>query len=134
MAYHIDTGLIKEKFKLDTECPLCDIRAVCEEQFLHEFLNDAVMEEGFRGKVNKLGFCAKHFDMMFARQNKLSLALQVSSRMTTMMDKLVAVDNPKQATKVANAIDDFGKTCIICKLTDESMEKYYITIAEMYKR
>ena len=32
MAYHIDTGLIKEKFKVDCECPLCEIKKIVEEK------------------------------------------------------------------------------------------------------
>ena len=74
MGYHIDTGLIKDKFKVDCECPLCEIKSVVEEQLLHEFLNDAVMEEKIRLQVGKLGFCEKHFDMLFSRPNKLSVA------------------------------------------------------------
>ena len=80
MHYHIDTGLIYEKFKTDCECPLCAIEKKVTEQFLHEFLNDAVMEDDTRIKVGKKGFCAKHFDMLFARKNKLSVALQIRTR------------------------------------------------------
>ena len=56
MSYHIDTGLIKEKFAENSECPLCAIQKVAEEQFLHEFLNDAVMEDDTRIRVGKRGF------------------------------------------------------------------------------
>ena len=58
MIYHVDTGLIIDKFKENSECPLCAIQGVVEEQFLHEFLNDAVMEDSTREKVNKYGFCS----------------------------------------------------------------------------
>ena len=134
MAYHIDTGLIKEKFKVDCECPLCEIQAIVEEQFLHEFLNDAVMEEGMRGKVNKFGFCSRHFDMLFIRQNKLSVALQIASRMNTILDHITDANNVKSALKQAEKLESDQSTCIICNLAEESMEKYYRTIAEMYKR
>lgn len=80
MGYHIDTGLIKDKFKEDTECPLCEIRKVAEKQFLHEFLNDAVMADDCRIEVRKKGFCAEHFGKLFAGQNKLSVALQTETR------------------------------------------------------
>jgi hypothetical protein len=80
MKYHIDTGLIVDKFQTDCECPLCEIQKIVEEQFLFEFLNDAVMEENTRIKVGQKGFCAKHFDMLFSRQNKLSVALQIETR------------------------------------------------------
>ena len=135
MAYHIDTGLIKEKFKVDCECPLCEIKKVVEEQFLHEFLNDAVMEDNTRIKVGKLGFCARHFDMLFSRQNKLSVALQVRTRIENMQASLLnEVKSAGAAKKLADAIDKANETCIICDLTQESMVKYYKTIAQMFER
>ncbi len=134
MAYHIDTGLIKDKMKVDCECPLCEIRAIVEEQFLFEFLNDAVMEENTRLKVNALGFCGRHFDMLFNRQNKLSVALQISTRVDTILKDIYEVKTVKGARRQADAIDKLGTTCIICDLTEESMVKYYKTIAQMFAR
>ncbi len=134
MAYHIDTGLIKDKFKVDCECPLCEIQSIVEEQFLHEFLNDAVMEENTRLKVNRLGFCNEHFNKLFVRQNKLSVALQISTRVDTIQAKLSEVKNFKQAVKQAKELESLASTCIICNLTEESMIKYYKTIAQMYLR
>ena len=56
------------------------IKKVVEEQLVHEFLNDAVMEDRTRIEVGKLGFCEKHFDMLLSRPNKLSVALQLETR------------------------------------------------------
>lgn len=134
MAYHIDTGLIKDKFKTDCECPLCEIQSIVEEQFLYEFLNDAVMEENTRLKVNRLGFCADHFGKLFTRQNKLSVALQISTRVDTLKSIVTEIKSAKQALKQSKALEDASKTCIICDLTQESMVKYYKTIAQMYLR
>lgn len=133
MGYHIDTGLIFEKFKEKCECPLCEIQRVTEEQFLHEFLNDAVMEDNTRIKVGKLGFCEKHFDMLFSRRNKLSLALQIQTRATVIDKTLVKPLSVKHALKLAKSYStDDG--CVICDLLDESMIKYYKTIAQMFTR
>ena len=134
MAYHIDTGLIKDKFKEKTECPLCEIKKVVEEQFLHEFLNDAVMEDNSRIRVGKYGFCAKHFDMLFSRQNKLSVALQIGTRADVLTKYLDDLTSTKSAKKIAKSIFDAQKSCVICSLTEESMVKYYKTIAQMFER
>ncbi|MBQ9756250.1 MAG: hypothetical protein IJV99_01485 [Clostridia bacterium] len=133
MAYHIDTGLIKDKFKVDCECPLCEIKKVVEEQFLHEFLNDAVMEDNTRIKVGKLGFCSRHFDMLFSRQNKLSVALQIGTRVDKLMDIIEETKNVKAGVKQANALLSSSKTCAICDYAEESMVKYYKTIAQMFQ-
>ncbi len=134
MNYHIDTGLIKEKFKIDCECPLCEIKKIVEEQFLHEFLNDAVMEDNTRIKVSKLGFCDRHFDMLFSRQNKLSVALQIRTRVDVLQKNFDQVKSIKNALKQSSQIEKAMSTCIICELTDESMVKYYKTIAQMFAR
>ncbi|MBQ9103545.1 MAG: hypothetical protein IJY57_00465 [Clostridia bacterium] len=132
MAYHINTGLIKEKFNSPCDCPLCEIKRVVEEQFLHEFLNDAVMETRSRGLVNEYGFCSKHFDMLYKRQNKLSLAVQISSRIFALGDIIKQESSIKGAKKQAEKLKKAQSTCIICKLSDESMEKYYKGIAKLY--
>lgn len=134
MTYHIDTGLIKEKFKTDCECPLCEIKKVVEEQFLYEFLNDAVMEDDTRIKVGKLGFCAKHFDMLFSRQNKLSVALQIGTRLEILQKSLTDVKSVGAAKKQAATLKKSGETCVICDLVEESMIKYYKTVAQMFAR
>lgn len=134
MGYHISTGLILEKFKEPCECPLCAIRKKVEENFLHEFLNDAVMEDSTRLKVNAKGFCDKHFDMLFKRQNKLSLALQIGSRSDELLPLFKTTKSVKAAKKLSNKLIESTKTCIICDLVDESMEKYYKTIAQMFNK
>lgn len=134
MGYHIDTGLIKEKFKTNCECPLCEIKAIVEEQYLHEFLNDAVMEEETRLKVNKLGFCGEHFEKLFNRQNKLSVALQVSTRVNTLQKIIKPERTIKGAKSQAEKIINSKKTCILCDYIEESMIKYYKTIAQLYNR
>lgn len=130
MNYHINTGLIHEEFNKQSPCPLCEIEKIIEEQLVYEFLNDAVMEDNTRILVNKRGFCSKHFDLLFEGKNKLSLALQISTR-TDNMSKLYNV--PASPKKRADELLRSVETCIICDFLDDSMIKYYKTIAQMYK-
>ncbi len=132
MQYHIDTGLIYEKFKEGCECPLCAIEKIVQEQFLHEFLNDAVMEDNTRIKVGKKGFCDKHFDMLFSRQNKLSVALQIGTRAEKVAPLLGKVKSAGAAKKRAKEIQAALPNCVICDFIEESMTKYYKTVAQMF--
>lgn len=134
MQYHIDTGIIYEKFETACECPLCAIEKKVTEQFLHEFLNDAVMEDDTRVKVGKNGFCDKHFDMLFKRQNKLSVALQISTRAEKVAPLFGKIKSTGAAKKRAAEIKNSLSTCVICDLIKESMEKYYKTVAQMFAR
>ncbi len=134
MIYHVDTGLIIDKFKENSECPLCEIQKVVEEQFLHEFLNDAVMEDSTREKVNKYGFCSNHFDKLFFRPNKLSVALQIQTRTDFLNKIIVETSSAKGAKKQGETLDSALSSCIICNLTNKSMEKYYKTIANLFSK
>ncbi len=134
MSYHIDTGLIKEKFAETSECPLCAIKKVAEEQFLHEFLNDAVMEDNTRIKVGKTGFCAQHFDMLFSRRNKLSVALQIGTRADKITHLFTPVSGVGAAKKRAAEIEKSLSGCAVCELVEESMVKYYKTVAQLFVR
>ena len=131
MNYHISTSLILQEFPKNTECPLCAIKKIVERNIVEQFLNDAVMEDHTRAKVNKLGFCKEHYDKLFLSQNKLSLALQAQTRMRT-LQKLVDVSNPKQAKKQAEELKKTEKTCIICDLIEFNMVRYYKTLAQMF--
>ena len=132
MQYHIDTGLIYEKFKEDCECPLCEIEKKVTEQFIHEFLNDAVMEDNSRIKVGEKGFCEKHFDMLFSRKNKLSVALQTGTRAEKIAPLFTPVKSASAAKKRAKEIENAFSRCVICDLVEESMTKYYKTVAQMF--
>lgn len=133
MQYHISTGLIIEKFTGNCGCPLCEIQKIVEEQFVNDFLNDAVMEENTRLTVNEKGFCSEHFDKMLRRPNKLSLAIQISSRIAAQRKIFNSPKTIISAKNAANKIAKSSKTCVICDLLDESMKKYYKTIAQMYR-
>lgn len=134
MSYHIDTGLILDKLKESSECPICEIKKVVEEQFLHEFLNDAVMEDNTRIKVAKFGFCQRHTDMLLSRPNKLSVALQIDTRVKAIKSLFEPVKSVGSAKKTAKKIDSAVNGCIICQYVEESMAKYYKTIAQMFAR
>lgn len=132
MHYHISTGLILQEFPKGSECPVCEIRAIVEKQIVDQFLNEAVMVDNYRDKVNKRGFCAHHYDMLLAGNSKLGVALQAITRMKALAGNVTVPKNAKDAARQADAIDKAGETCLICDLIDFNMQRYYKTIAQMY--
>ncbi|MBQ9710604.1 MAG: hypothetical protein IJV67_08290 [Clostridia bacterium] len=133
MRYHISTSLILQEFcKTDSECPLCEIRSIVEKNVVEQYLNEAVMVTGVRYKVNEKGFCSDHFDMLFAGQSKLGLALQCVTRMNVLKQSLEKPSNYNAAKKQAKALIEAEKTCIICDTVEDHMQRYYKTVAELY--
>ena len=101
MNYHIGNMLIWQEFNDGNECPLCRIRNILETRLADQYLNESVMEDFQRRMVNERGFCAHHTDMLHARQNKLSLALQHITRLTALKGKLEITADLKTAEKEA---------------------------------
>lgn len=69
-------------------CPMCTLERMLEENELEIILGAAMMEPDIRIETNKKGFCAKHFDMMFERKNRLGLALMLESHLDEQREKL----------------------------------------------
>lgn len=132
MNYHISTAPIFKEFTPDCECPMCKLEKITVENVLFQFLNDAVMEDDTRARVNKLGFCAEHFDMLFSRQNKLSVALQSITRMNTLQNEITTAKDVKSAKKQAEKLKKLSSTCIICDIVDDHMRRYAETVAQLY--
>ena len=132
MNYHIDTGLIIQAYEQDTECPLCYVYSIVNSRILEQFATEAVMEDGARTKVNKFGFCPKHFSELYEKPNKLGIALQTSTRLRAVRQVLFSPKNHKQAKELAKKITDKLSTCLLCDLIAEHMTRYYKTFAQMF--
>ena len=102
MHYHIGRMLIDENFKKSDLCPMCLIKLKVESRLAEQYLGEGVMEDDTRKEVNKLGFCLRHFDMLYKMQSKLGLALQTSTRLATIKKfwtSLKALPQPKSKLK-----------------------------------
>ena len=132
MNYHIGNMLIYQEFNDKNECPLCAIRNILEKRLVDQYLNESVMEDFQRRMVNEKGFCLHHTEMMLARQNKLSLALQHITRLTALKSRLEITAEPKIAENMAEFFTQSNKRCVICDGVEVNMVRYYKTIAEMF--
>lgn len=132
MKYSIGTNLIHSEFNGKSCCALCEIKKIIDERVTEQFLEEAVMEDHVRSKVNKLGFCEKHFDKLYEGRSKLGLALQCHTRLKTFTDAIIATTNVKKAKKISEKIKALSSTCIICETVNEHMERYKQTIVKMF--
>lgn len=132
MNYHIGNMLIYQEFEKKGDCPLCRIHNIREERLVERYLNDSVMEDFQRRLVNERGFCLHHTNMMHSRQNKLSLALQHTTRLTTLKSRIEVTADLKTARKMSETFINSTKTCVICDALDTDMIRYYKTVAETF--
>lgn len=132
MPEKIFTIPINEAMDRYDGCPLCALRTELEESSLKYALGAAMMEPSVRIEMNRLGFCPKHFDDMFAAKNKLSLALVLESHLGELGELFeVPGEGGRKARKAAKGPDAAERTselsgsCFICSRMKGTVRRYY---------
>ncbi|MCH5154125.1 MAG: hypothetical protein J1F71_02820 [Clostridiales bacterium] len=132
MQYQIQTMPIWDAYRETDGCPLCKIYSDREKRLVGQYLAENVMDPDFRTESNRIGFCPEHIRQLYAGQNKLGLALQLETRAAEMAKLLSKPPTDKKgAKKTAEKIENHCG-CVICNAIAEPMERYYMTIAQMY--
>ena len=90
-------------------CPFCAIYNKLEENELDLILGASMMEPDIRIRTNEEGFCRTHYDMMFARKNRLGMALTLESHLDQLRKEIKG--NP---AKSAKRIDKLECSCYVC--------------------
>ena len=146
MKYTLDTLPVLDAYREDSECPLCRLRIACEDQYVDSMLGAAYMEPDCRVKTNEVGFCPRHFQLMFERRNRLGLALmththlqQVERDLKTILESgggskglLASLRGGKSEDSRAAKIRERLSGCVICEQLDGALNRYAYTIAQLY--
>jgi len=118
---------VSDAFAKKDGCPFCRLKRELEDTERDLIMGASMMEPDIRIKTNKLGFCRKHYDKMFAMNNRLSLALMLESHLSEVSDKtimwkhsLLGKDNTKKA---GENIRSLKKSCYVCERTEEKFSK-----------
>ena len=144
MKEKIYTIPVSEAFDADTECALCYMKKVLEEDALNYVMGPSYMEDDVRTVTNQLGFCMKHVEQLSQRKNTLGLALMLHTHMAKVnkdLKKLVP-DNEKNGlfkkkvdpSQLLAYINNLQTSCYICNKVDETMERYIDTIFMLWAK
>lgn len=149
MKYTLDTLPVLDAYKADCECLLCHLRIACEDQYVDSMLGAAYMEPDCRVRTNETGFCTRHFELMYARRNRLGLALMTHTHMLEVISSMETIlseeDAPRSGglfaslrgakaagenapAKIRARVDG----CVICDQLNGALERYAYTIAQLY--
>lgn len=145
MKEQIYTIPVNEVYETDCECPLCALEAKLEEETLDYTLGAAMMEPDFRENSNKKGYCNHHFTLLFARQNKLPLALIMDTHFEEARKELaeIAKHAPSgkgglfkkkdgYAPKLSEKLNEILCGCIVCDKINHTMERYADVLMYMW--
>ena len=148
MKEKIYTIPINEAFDEGGECPLCNLHQKLEKDTLDFVLGPSYMEEDMREKTNKTGFCKQHYDKMFKAQNRLGVALMVSTHLKKINNDLEKVleremkrekkKSPFKKTEdepfLYNYTKSLSASCYVCERVEGHMKNYVDTIFYLWKK
>lgn len=149
---------VTEAYENSCECPLCVLESRFEQDRIRYYLGPSLMEPENRIETNDLGFCGRHFTMMYeTRANRLGLGLILDTYMTEQnarIGRMTAAGGSdaessgkksflsalkpqaKDSAKAADAILAYWKeheqSCCICRDQEKTMERYLEVILHLY--
>jgi hypothetical protein len=102
---------VTEAFAQDSECPLCSLESKLECNYTDYYLGPAIMEPDCRKETNKKGFCRRHFELMYNKQeNRLGLGLVTDTHMRELLGKMKEISKPfTKAMFCPNTSNSAGK-------------------------
>ena len=95
MKEKIYTIPVNEAFSEDCECPLCLLESKLEREYIDYYLGPSLMEPDCRIDTNKKGFCRRHYELLYNRQeNRLGLGLITDTHIREQLGKIKDAAKP----------------------------------------
>lgn len=151
MKYHIDTIPVWDAMKEESECPLCALRRKTERLLVDRSLGASVMSPDTRIKVNELGFCSRHQEMMYACRggNKLGHGLMMLSHLQTLRPKvekalkatggqsdgggLGRLFKPAKSASEGGPLDELSASCLLCDEMKMQEDRHAASLLYLWK-
>ena len=114
-------------------CPLCTLWRMLEENELDLILGASMMEPDVRIQTNKTGFCKTHYDMMFVRKNRLSMALTLESLLDELRGEIKGGLMGKPGEKTASRIAKLEESCYICGRIEYNFSRMLNTVVYLWE-
>lgn len=147
MKEQIYTIPVNERFEEGGECPFCNMYHKLEKDAIDYMLGASYMEDDIRMETNKVGFCGKHYDMMYKEQNRLGVALMLHThiqKINSDLEKLCAdlksgekkglfSKSSKGENKVTPYLNNISESCYICNRIKTNFDRYFDTFFYMWK-
>lgn len=127
MQERIYTIPISEVFEPKDGCPICAMHDILEQRCVEYIMGAAMMEPDVRVETNRLGFCKTHLDMMHARQNRLSLALILETRLAEIHKNLF-----EKAKLPSRKKGPEPPTCYVCQKIESVMDGMLDNILKIF--
>ena len=143
MKEKLYTIAVNEAYRTDCECPVCAMYQTLEKASIEYTMGPSYMEDDIREMTNKAGFCEKHIKQLYSNQNRLGLALMLSTHMEQVIKDLTPLTKTvpkssgllkkKEDKPVPTYIKKVEQSCFVCDHTNNIFERYLATILYLYR-
>ena len=141
MAEKLYTIPVNDTFDMDCECPVCEMYRKLESDALDFTLGPSYMEEDVRAMTDKAGFCKDHVAKMYARGNRLGMALMYQTHTYELIKQLEKIKPEAKGgflkkadnSKLEAYVKQISDSCFICNRIKDVFERYIITIMYLWK-
>ncbi len=143
MKEKLYTISVNEAFHTDCECPACVMYQALEKSSIEYTMGPSYMEDDIREMTNKSGFCAKHVKQLYENQNRLGLALMLSTHMEKILrdttpllqapSKAPSLLKRKEEKPVVSYIKKIDNSCFVCNHINQTFNRYLSTIFHLYR-
>lgn len=116
---------VNEGFEPRCGCPICRLADMLEQRMVDYIMGAAMMEPDVRIETNRLGFCHNHLQLMREKGNRLSLALQLETRLMEIKRSLGKENFKKGAP---------APTCFVCGKIEEGLKGFLTTVCRLYEK
>ena len=138
MEEKIYTIPVTQSFEKKDGCPFCNLRRELEDTERDLIMGASMMEPDIRIKTNKLGFCRKHYDKMFAVNNRLSLGLMLESHLKEKQSEVAickkSLFGKDNSVKALENMKELSQSCYICERVDEKYSKMISTAVLLWQK
>ncbi len=137
MEEKIYTIPVNEAFESDDGCPFCRLFKKLEDDEIDLILGASMMEPDVRIETNKKGFCKIHYHKMFAKGNRLGLALILQSHLDSIrkgIETKPSILVKDAGVNTAKFIEKLEESCYVCDRIDGKLSKMYETAVILWEK
>lgn len=147
MKEQIYTIPVIDGFKEGGECPFCNMYKKLESDAVDYMLGPSYMEDDIRAETDKTGFCKNHYSQMYAKQNRLGLALMVHTHLKRINNDLEGISNinietqrklfsksKSDSNRISPYLNNITNSCYVCNKINITFDRYLDTFFFIWKK
>ncbi|MBQ9097782.1 MAG: hypothetical protein IJY55_05250 [Clostridia bacterium] len=137
MKESIYTIPVTDAFLQEEKCPFCYIEDKLENEAVEYALGPSMMEPDIRQISNRTGYCRHHLKAMYDKNERLSMALMLSTHLVFMKGELekAKIEGGGLFSKSKDdisALEACSSSCVICEKLEKAMDRYISNFCHTY--